>query len=95
VKRDAGVSDKDVAIVTLAFEKMVERKGMDEIDYYDFEKHFTGDEKELRMFQKLFENPNLLEGVRKEVSPGKDWSWKKRSGGNSLGAKSWVIKIGG
>jgi len=93
VKREAGVSDKDIAIVTLSFEKMVNRKGMDEIDYYDFEKHYTGEEKELRMFQKLFENPNLLEGIRNEVSPDKDWTWKKRTGQKSFGAKSWVINI--
>lgn len=94
VKRKAGVNDSDIDVVKLAFDKMINRKGMETVSYHDFEQHYEGEESPLRMFQKLFQSPNLLDGVRERVLDGEDLKWsKKGEGTHGTGAKNWVIKV--
>lgn len=94
VKKNAGVRDQDIDVVKLVFDKLVNQQEREQISYHDFEQHYSGEEKPLRMFQKLFNTPKLLEGVRTRICDDKDFKWKKHGNGkHSTGAENWVIHI--
>lgn len=93
-KNDANVSDSDMEIVEQTFSKLINERGEEKIGYFDFEGRYSGNTTPIRMFQKLFSNPDLLEGVRREVCPDKEFSWTKRESGKyDAGEKNWLLKV--
>lgn len=94
VKKNAGVNDKDLDVVKLAFDKLVNQEKKQRITYHEFEQKYSGEESALRMFQKLFNNPKLIEGVRDRVCEDVDLKWKKLGEGKfGTGVKNWVILV--
>lgn len=94
IKREAGVSDSDVQITANVLDKIINQNGKDYVSYHLFEKHYSGEERPLRMFQKLFQNSELLLKLRDKVAPGREFKWVKKQRGNyDTGVKNWVIKV--
>lgn len=92
-KNNARVSDRDADIASLAMEKLFNRKEKETVSYHDFEQHYQGDfTSPLRMFQKLFENPELMKGIMKQAGVEKDYTWNKKSD-YSQGIKNWRIEL--
>lgn len=93
-KNNANVSDSDMTIVETVFDTLINEEEIEEINYFDFEERYAGNTTPIRMFQKLFSNPELLEGVRRQVCPEKDFHWTKTDSGEfDAGEKNWMLKV--
>lgn len=93
VKNDANVSDSDMDIVKQAFDQILNERGKDKIDFHLFEQHYQGETTPMRMYQKLFGNPKLLNYISEQVLEGRELSWSKKEGNKGSGVKTWEVEI--
>ena len=98
-KNREGLTSHDMELVFNGFRKALEDteeypEDEREISYHLFEQHYEGEKKPLKMLQKLFTNPVLLNKVNQEVAPEKEFKWVKKAGKEySTGVQSWVVKV--
>lgn len=93
LKEDVNIPDRDVEILENAFENLFIDRQLDEVTYYDFESEYAGNLSPIKMYQKLFSNPELLKRIGRRVS-NMELKWERSGREDNSGVRSWVITIG-
>lgn len=92
-KSKAKVTDVDAKVASLAIDKIVNRRGHNYVTYHRFEQQYNSENvKPIRMFQKMFENPDLLKGIMELAGVDRDYSWSKQNEYGE-GTRNWRIEI--